>query len=235
VPVALSAGLSFAQFNIFHRHYFLFAHLSFLAAIAALVFRVRAGPDRRAAAAAVLVAFLGVDAVYLHHHTTKAKIPGARAAAAWIDERRSPEEPVVVCSLMLTPCLEGHARIGQGWHTYLPPEGYRHYEGTAVARPDEFLTEADLRRLSAGRVWVVDVERWEKPAHAVPIPPDWAKEGEWRFPELYGDGCEIIVRAFRLPGQQRTSYEPDAPASACARGDALAGASGSNRQCATRS
>ena len=199
LPVALSAGLSFAQFNIFHRHYFLFAHLSFLAAIAALVARVRTGPARRAAAAAVLAGFLGVDAVYARDRTAQAAVPGARAAAAFLDGRRAPGEPVVVCSLMLTPCLQGHARLRQGWHTYFPPEGYRHYEGTAVAHPGEFLTEGDLRRLSGGRVWVVDVERWEKEAHAVPIPSAWANEGEWRFPEIYGDGCEIIVRVFMAP------------------------------------
>ena len=68
-----------------------------------------------------------------------------------------------------------------------------------MARPGEFLTEGDLMHLSGGRVWVVDVERWEKEAHAVPIPSTWANEGEWRFPEIYGDGCEIIVRAFMAP------------------------------------
>jgi uncharacterized membrane protein len=210
LPVALSAGLSFAQFNIFHRHYFLFAHLSFLAAIAALVARVRPGPARRAAAAAVLTGFLGVDAVYARERAARAEVPGARAAAAFLDGRRAPGQPVVVCSLMLTPCLEGHARLRQDWHTYLPPEGYRHYEGTAVARPDEFLTEADLRRLPGGRVWAVDVERWEKQAHDVPIPSAWTKEGEWRFPEIYGDGCEIIVREFMAPprdGRPQTSQE----------------------------
>ena len=199
LPVALSAGLSFAQFNIFHRHYFLFAHLSFLAAIAALAARIRTGPARRAAVVVVLAGFLGVDAVYVRERTARAGVPGARAAAAFLDGRRAPGEPVVVCSLMLTPCLQGHARLRQGWHTYLPPEGYRHYEGTAVAGPGEFLTEGELRRLSGGRVWVVDVERWEKTAPAVPIPSAWANEGTWRFPEIYGDGCEIIVREFVAP------------------------------------
>jgi hypothetical protein len=199
LPVALSAGLSFAQFNIFHRHYFLFAHLSFLAAIAALVVRVRAGPARRATAAAVLAGFLAADVLYARQRTARAGVPGARAAAEWLDRQRAVGEPVVVCSLMLTPCLQGHARLRQGWYTYLPPEGYRHYEGTAVARPDEYLTEEDLERWCGGRVWVVDVERWEKKAQAVPIPSAWAKGGEWRFPEIYGDGCEIIVRVFMAP------------------------------------
>jgi hypothetical protein len=209
LPVAVSASLSFAQFNIFHRHYFLFAHLSFLAAIAALVVRVRAGLARWTAAAAVLAGFLWVDAVDVRDRTAKAAVPGARAAATFLDSRRDPRGPVVVCSLMLTPYLEGHARLKHGWHSYLPPEGYRHYEGTAVARPDEFLTERDLKSLSGGRVWVVDVEHWEKQAHAVPIPSSWTTEGEWQFPEIYGEGCEIIVRAFMAPrvGQPATSQK----------------------------
>jgi mannosyltransferase len=200
-PVALSAALSFAQFNIFHRHYFIFAHLFFLATIAVLVARVRPSPVRRAAAAAVLLAFLGVYAVYARERAARAVVPGARAAAAFLDSRRAPGELVVVCSLMLTPCLEGHARHAEGWHTYLPPEGYRHYEGTAVARTGELVSEGDLRRLSGVRVWVVDVERWEKKAPTVPVLSTWAKIGEWRFSEVYGDGCEIIVRAYATPPQ----------------------------------
>ena len=132
-------------------------------------------------------------------------MPGARAAAAFLDARRAPGEPVVVCSLMLTPCLQGHGRLGQGWHTYLPPEGYHHYEGTAVASPRRVPhgrgPEAPVRGagLGGGRGC------WEKEAHTVPIPPAWVIEGEWRFPEIYGDGCEIIVSEFTVPPRQAAS------------------------------
>src|SRR5262249_44516025 len=75
LPVALSPGLSFPQFNIFHRHYFLFAHLSFLAAIAALVARIRTGPVRRAAAVVVLAAFLATDAIYSRERAARSGVP----------------------------------------------------------------------------------------------------------------------------------------------------------------
>ena len=54
----------------------------------------------------------------------------------------------------------------------------------------------------------MDVERWEKTAPAVPIPPGWVEEGEWRFPEIYGDGCEIIVRSLMIhPPHERADRD----------------------------
>jgi hypothetical protein len=104
----------------------------------------------------------------------------------------------VVCSPMLTPSMEGHSRRVDGWRTYKPAGEYPHYMGTAVIRPGESITPAEMAHLGAGRAWVVDVERWEKGTCIVPVPANWALEGEWRFPEIYGDGCEILVRGYRV-------------------------------------
>src|SRR5262249_18391699 len=139
VPVALSATLSALDFNIFHRHYFLFAHLFFLAAIAVLVSRIRPRPVRFATASVVLLGFLVVYTVFARERATKAAVPGAKAAAAFLDAHRASGEPAVVCSPMLTPSLEGHARDRSGWRTYKPRREYPHYEGTAIIRPGEYI------------------------------------------------------------------------------------------------
>src|SRR5262249_29910256 len=125
---------------------------------------------------------------------------------------RASGEPAVVCSPMLTPSLEGHARDRSGWRTYKPRREYPHYEGTAIIRPGEYITDQDLESLPDGRVWGVAVERWEKGTHVVPVPSRWALAGEWRFPEIYGDGCEIIVREYEssptAARQERVATDP---------------------------
>jgi hypothetical protein len=208
VPVALSATLSLIQTNIFHRRYLLFAHLSFLAMIAVLIFRIRPVPARRATAAAVLIGALALYADYARDRASRAAAPGARAASTFLDGRRAPGELAVVSSPMLTPVLEGHSRDRAGWRTYKPRREYYHYEGTAVIRPEEYLTDEGLEALSGERVWVVDIEGWGQVKHSVPIPSGWVRKGEWRFPEIYSKPCAIIVREYETPpGAPRRSDE----------------------------
>src|SRR4051812_19243053 len=218
VPVALSAVVSLVHVNIFHRRYLLFAHLSFLAMIAVLVSRVRPGPLRRAATAAVLIGSLAVYAVYARDRASRATFPGAGAASAFLDERRAPGEPAVVISPMMTPNFEAHSRNRAGWRTYKPSRDYHHYEGTAVIRPGEYITDEDLEALPGGRVWVLDIKGWSQVKSDVPVPTRWARKGEWRFPEIYSRPCEIIVREYEATPRAIETPPEETHAEARSRG-----------------
>ena len=195
VPFAASVAVSVVSKPVFHTHCFLFAHLFFLAGIAALVGRLRPAGARLAASAAVVLVFAWVSAGYVADGSAKASFPGARGAAAWLDAERQPGEPVVVCSPMLTPSMEGHSRNREGWRTFFR-DGYLHFHGTAIVRPGEYVTSEGLDRLPGLRFWAVDVERWDKGDHAVPQPLGWARGREKRFREIYGEGCEIKIREY---------------------------------------
>jgi hypothetical protein len=132
--------------------------------------------------------------------------------SAFLDRRRAPGELAVVCSPMITPVLEAHARDPAGWRTYKPRRDYHHYEGTAIIRPGEYLTDEGLEQLPGGRVWVVDIEGWGQVKDAVPIPTRWARKGEWRFPEIYSRPCEFIVREYKVePRVANAAADPDCP------------------------
>ena len=196
LPFALSVVISLIDTKIFHTHHFVFAHLFFMAAVVALIDRLPRPFLRSAAVVVVLGGSLWVYGLYAECRVARADKPGARAASRFLDQRRGSTELAVSCSPMLTPSLEGHSGRDVGWRTYRPQVGYPHYQGTAVVRPDEYVTESELADIRADRIWVIDAERWEKGTYIVPMPADWVPRGEWRFPEIYGDGCEIVVREY---------------------------------------
>ncbi|AGA28607.1 glycosyltransferase family 39 protein [Singulisphaera acidiphila] len=196
LPFLLSILISIVFKPIFITHYFLFAHLFFLVGIAVLIDRFRPGLSRRLAGSMVLLCFLWVYAEYAREGAAWREKPGARGASAFLDDRRSSGELAVVCSPMLTPSMEGHARNRAGWRTF-KTGGYSHYHGTAVVRPGEYVTGDELEGLPSFRFWAVDIDRWDKGTRKVPPPSGWSEVGSWRFPEIYGDDCEIIVREYR--------------------------------------
>lgn len=192
LPFALSIGISTYDTPVFHTHYFIFAHLFFLTMIAVLVHRIRPTAARRAATVAVLLGFLWVYRDYAAVGANRAEKPGARGAAAFLDSLRRPGEQVVVCSAMLTPTMEGHSRSREGWRTFVWGE-YPHFQGTAVIRPGEYITLEELEGLRDARVWVIDTDRWNMGTYTIPMPSNWVRARQWSFPEIYGDGCKILV------------------------------------------
>jgi len=201
VPFALSVAVSVLVKPIFVTHYFLFAHLFFLVAIASLIERIPMRIVRRLVASGVVLGFAWAYLGYASDGSAFKEKPGARGAAVFLDERRAPGETSVVCSPMLTPSVEGHARNRDGWRTFKSND-YVHYQGMAAVRDGEYITSDEMKSLNSPRLWVVDISRWEKGSVNARVPGEWVRAGEWRFPEIYGDGCEIIVREY-LPGPRR--------------------------------
>lgn len=196
LPFLLSILISIAFKPIFITHYFLFAHLFFLVGIAVLIDRFRPGLSRRLAGLMVVLSFLWVYTGYAREGAAWREKPGARGASAFLDDRRNSGELAVVCSPMLTPSMEGHAKNRAGWRTFKTGD-YSHYNGTAVVRPGEYVTGDELEGLPSFRFWAVDIDRWDKGTRKVHPPSGWSEVGSWRFPEIYGDDCEIIVREYR--------------------------------------
>jgi uncharacterized membrane protein len=198
VPPALSVLLSVWITPIFVSRYLIFAQVFLLAALGLALGRLPWLRLRLVLYAAVLLASLGGDLLAWQALDLEDR-PGSRGTAAFIDARRRPGEPVVVCSPLLFLSVLYHSADRADWYVYSPGPEVPHYEGAAVLTPADQIEAAQLRDLAVRRVWVVNIEGGSWGPRTVPVPDRWTPRGRHAFPEPYDFQGNTVVELYEVP------------------------------------
>src|SRR5487761_812558 len=211
VPAALAVGISLADMPIFHSHYLQFAHLFLLAAVARLVARIPRPLERSTFAAFIAANMLAANYSFWRYLDIDSK-PGARAAAALIEQARSPDEPIIVVSpFYFSPVLY---YLHDRRNCYLLDDGrpLQAYEGPAIVRPEDLIGPSALGGISSPRLWAVDVDSpgtaWER--KAVPAPAGRREVSRARFPEVYHVQGAVEVVEYGAADTQHAAPRPHA-------------------------
>jgi hypothetical protein len=123
--------------------------------------------------------------------------PGARGAAAYVESNRSAEEPVIVSSPLLYLPLLYYTGVASNWHVYSDGTPFPHYVGPQVLVPEEVFRDDQMRRIRAGRVWLVTTSGgW--PNEKTSIPPHWRPEKEKRFRDLFGMPTDYAIQTYSV-------------------------------------
>jgi uncharacterized membrane protein len=196
VPVAACLLLSVVLTPLFVTRYLLFAQVYFLIGLALLLEGIpRPVPRRLLCTAAILAS--GASYLYYWHVLDFAAKPGSRAAAAFLDGRRRPGEPVVVASPLRYLPLLYYTDDRRGWYAYEPDTGIPHYEGATVLTPGERMRAARVRDLRARRVWVVNLEGGAWGERTVAVPTDWVLRERHSFTEPYAFQGQTIIEEWQ--------------------------------------
>lgn len=182
VPISMAAAVSACDTPIFYPRYFVFAQLFLLAALARLVGRASGRPERWILAVVVVGNFLMIDCDFF----TRLRVNesgGLRAAAKSIASRHAPGEPVVVWSpyfylpLRFELCDDADCRLLD------PGRPLPHFDGAAALTSRDFVQPAEVERINAGRIWVVEGVGH---AAALPLPAErWHRASQTSFFEGY--------------------------------------------------
>ncbi|HJZ58142.1 MAG TPA: hypothetical protein VKE74_24585 [Gemmataceae bacterium] len=198
-PLAASLAVSAADTNVpVVLRYFVFAHLSLLAALSLLVWRAPRGPVRVAAAGAVLAASLAVTVDFFHGLRLE-NSPGARGAAEFVAAHRRPGELVVVPTPLWYLPVAYHLN-DDGVRLYDAGGDIPHYHGSAVLRPEDMIDGPGLETAPGTRLWVVNGVGNDWGRQEVPVPEGWVATGTYRFPEALRVGAAVVVVYERRPG-----------------------------------
>jgi len=195
VPFALISLVSSVSSNLMVHRYVAFLQPFLLIAIAAALGRIPISWLRGLIAYAVASAglLLHVDFV---DSLDIANRPGASAAAAYIDSKRNPGEPVIACSpLLMFPTLF-HSRNREGWYVYSDRPEVPYYAGGSMLTDKEILFDQDMDWVQAKRAWMITTSggwaRW-----GLYIPPAWTKANEERFREVYAFQNDVVVICYQ--------------------------------------
>jgi mannosyltransferase len=203
-PLALSVLLSLAGTQVFHCRYLVFANLFLLAALGVVIGRIPFAVERTLLAGGIVAICLGSYGDFWWTLNVADK-PGARAAAAWVDSQRRAGEPVVVSSPLFFLSLLYHTADRRDWYVFDHGHGLVHYEGAAVITAEEIVTATQLHSLQAQRIWVVDMEGGGWGRRFVPVPREWIRRREQRFPEVYDVQGEVVVVEYEVSPDSRDS------------------------------
>ncbi len=198
-PVLLSVLVTLLDTRIFCFRFLLFAHLFCVAGLAVVLCRIPCPLARSLAIGAVAVFFFGVAIRYQIILDPEHR-PGARGAAEYIESQRRPGEKVIVCSALFYFPLLYHAGSAEGWHLYNDGRPVVHYFGAAALTDADYISADQIRRLGAGRVWVVNIFGGQWGDFIDPIPDHWVRCAAHTFREVRTLGnIEVIEYTCRPP------------------------------------
>ena len=180
-PIGLAAGISDWDTAIFHPRYLIFAHVFLLAAVARLAGRVRPLLERTIVAVMLLATFLLIDWDFFDR--LNAEPSGIRAAAEHVRANSHPGEPVIVCSPYFYLPIAYYCGSDANCRLIDSVQPLRHFEGTAVLAPRDFISLAEVADSDAPRVWVVDCGARAAPC-ALPS-TRWRRASQRSFYESY--------------------------------------------------
>jgi hypothetical protein len=172
--------------------YLIAAHLFLLIGLAVLIWRVPFRFERAIVITATLAVFAGLYYDYWRELDAAGK-PGARGAAAFLQEQRRPGEPIIVCLPFFYFPLLHYTPDRAGYYLYSDGRSMPHFYGTAAMTPEDLITDEQLRNLRSRRVWVVDMAAGFLGAHFVPVPPEWREKSRHTFSEVARLGDAIVV------------------------------------------
>jgi mannosyltransferase len=192
-PFLAAAVVSLGMRNIFVPRYMMNGQMFLLASVAAAIAVIPARSIRLLLAVLIVAGAGWVTREQCLIRRVDAKLPGMRAAMNYLDERRRPNEPVVVVNPMLFTTLVQYTRQRTGMHVIGELQGYPFYQGTAAMRADEFVTSAQLEQIQGSCVWTVDADEWFGHSWVTPLPAGWKEVGRSRFRDFY---AEIVIRRY---------------------------------------
>lgn len=176
----------------FTLRYLIMGHLFLLIGLAVLIWRVPFRLERGIVFAGVLSLFAILYYDYWRDLDVAGK-PGARGAAAFLNEQRRPGEQVIVCMPFFFFPLLHYAPDKTGYYLYHNGRPIPHYNGTAAMTREDLITEEQLSCLCSRRVWVVDMEKGFIGDHFVPVPPQWKEKGRHTFSDVARLGNAIVI------------------------------------------
>jgi len=172
--------------------YFIMAHAFLLVGLAVVVCRIPFRLERAIAVVAVLVIFVGLFLDF-QRDLDVAHRPGSRGAAAFLQDHRGPNEPVIVCMPFLYFPLLHYAPNRAGYYLYSDGHPMPRFYGTAALTPENLITEEQMRRQHSRRVWVVNLEESFLGSSWVPVQPQWKEKSRHVFSEVARLGDVIVV------------------------------------------
>src|SRR4029077_387025 len=179
--------------------YLIFVQTLLLVGWALLVARVPWRPARLALSAGLLA--WGGYGCWLHsaYRDMVASYPGASGATAYLNDRRSADEPVIVGSPYIAPIVYKYATHKRG--IFVKYEGDHRLDlcGGGAVREEEYRhLEAHLGP-GVDRVWTIDVfdNGGNAHGHEAELPEEWVRVGQEEFRHIYHIPSVLAVREYR--------------------------------------
>ncbi len=190
VTVVLAIASSYSgKLSVLGARYFVFAHVFMLCTFAVWLYRLF--PLRFAGMLSIII--LGLSSWQTFHHVQsreeRSAQPSFRAAMAYIESQREPDEPICVgrprVLITCSPYLIHQEQI----FVLAPSPNFPFNDGTAVLVDRDYVTSRHIAGLQVKRIWVLD-SAWIK----VAMPPEWVDVSEERFNDwTWG---ELTVRQY---------------------------------------
>ena len=186
--------------NILGVKYLIFAQLFLLIGAAMLVGRVRR-PVVRLSLAVGLVAWTGywcLDAGAARD--LLARSAGVQGAAAYLNDLRAPDEPVIVGSAFVHPIVQKYAHDQSHVLTIYHGDHRDSLLSGPPLRESEYRDVNEVVRGDAERIWTIDSFGMFRPdtRYEVQLPADrWELERQEEFRESNGIACVLAVRSYR--------------------------------------
>jgi hypothetical protein len=128
-----------------------------------------------------------------------ASYPGASGATAYLNDRRSADEPVIVGSPYIAPIVYKYATCKRG--VYVKYEGDHRLDlcGGGAIREREYRNIEALWGSGTERVWTIDVfdDGGNAHGHESQIPDGWVRVGQKEFRHIYHLPSILAVREYR--------------------------------------
>jgi uncharacterized membrane protein len=203
LPIGSSAlGSVLFELHIFYSRYFLFPHLFLLVGIALLLGKIPFRGARVLIGACMLLLMVGLDVRYIKGFDAP-NTPSYRGAVAYIESRRQPDEPIIVCDEFLYLPLLYEAKSNAGWFLY------GHYataddNARKALGADKVMDPTALEQTKSSHVWVVNTGSLfagnDRSPCEVKVPDSWILRSNNKFIDRYGTGRrDLEVVEYEVP------------------------------------
>jgi len=184
--------------HVFYSRYFLFAHLFLLVGAAMLLGKIPLLWARLTLGLVVVLGMLAVDLRYMQKLDLP-NSPSYRGAAEYVESRRQPGEPVVVCHHLYYLPLLYHAKSAPGWYLFgRSPD--THDDAWVAFSTQNVMRQHDLDDITGGRVWVVNTTSKGGATQKVIVPKRWKLKGQRDFADRYTTGeRDLQVLEYEVP------------------------------------
>lgn len=193
--------------NILGVRYLIFAHVYFLVGTGLLIRHLR-WQSLQFMIAILIVCWSG----YWHWKFAQqreflAEFPGVQGAVAYLDDARSPGEPVIVSSPFLHTTIMPYTRS--------PANVFVRYHGDhrgdllrgPPLRAAEYQDVDRLLREEHERIWTVNAAGLFGGFSSVEVPEQYVLVSEERFPERFGNRMDVLIREYRSTNSSHSATQ----------------------------
>jgi hypothetical protein len=194
IPLAGAIAYALAVRNILGERYLVFAHIFLLVGCALLISQIR-WPKVRSVLSAAVLAWSGFWCWRFSQTLEfQAGFPGVRGAVAYLDQKRQPNDLVIVSWPFVYPTVQRHTSRPERIVVQYDGDHRRDILAGPPLRECECVRRLDLAALSEDRVCTVDVSTLFKRTISVELLHRYQLVGEARFAERFRQAKEIVVR-----------------------------------------